>query len=151
MRNTSGFITMAVVVGLSIGLAALAPQGTTTQTPPVVRITVTGCVEPAGQATAGDSRKADTTYVLTDAKSGQSGQATGTSGTASAQPSSTYRLNASDATLLPQVGHQVEIVAIIEEPGIPTLVGTSGSSQSTANAPKLKVEQIKMIAAACPQ
>ena len=163
MKRTIGLITIAMAMDVSFELAAQGQQPATAQAPAVVRITVTGCVEPAAPS-ARDSSKTDTKYVLTDAKSeqsgqgpstgtkaGQSGQASGTGSTSSSPSSSTYRLNANDKTLGPQVGHHVEIVAVVEEPGTPTPVGTSGSAESTAAAPKLKVEQIKMIAATCPK
>jgi hypothetical protein len=155
LRNTIGFITMAMAVVASPQIAAQAGQGTTAQVTPVVRITVSGCVEASDQS-AGDAKKTDTKYTLTDAKSQttpkseQGGQTSGTGSQSGSQSSSTYRLNGSDATLDPQVGHQVEIVAVVEDPGTPTPVGTSGSSESTAKAPKLKVERIKVIAPTCP-
>jgi hypothetical protein len=40
-------------------------------------------------------------------------------------------------------------VAVVGKTGAPTLVGTSGSSQPTASAPTLKVEEIKVIRTAC--
>jgi hypothetical protein len=156
VRNTIGFITMAMAVVASPQIAAQAGQGAPAQVTPVVRITVSGCVEASDQS-AVDDKKIDTKYTLTDAKSrtnsksGQGGQTSGTGSQAGSQSSSTYRLNGSSAaTLEPEVGHQVEIVAIVEDPGTPTPVGTSGSSESTAKAPKLKVEQIKVIAPTCP-
>jgi len=150
VRKTIGFITTALVISVSLALAAQARQRPTAQAPAVVRITVTGCVEPSAQP-AGDAIKIDTKYVLSDAKPGQNGQASRTGSTSGSSPSGTYRLNARDATLGPQVGHQVEIVAVVEEPGTPTPVGTSGSPESTAKAPKLRVERIKMVSATCPK
>jgi hypothetical protein len=81
--------------------------------------------------------------MLTDAKSGKkdADAPTGTTGSTATSPAnaSTYRLSASDSTLSPEVGHQVEIVAMVEDPGA-----------APATAPKLKVEKIRMIAVPCP-
>jgi hypothetical protein len=107
---------------------------------PVADITIVGCVEPADSTTAA-GRTVDTKYMLTNSKSGtnnSSRETAGTSGSTSNTPAaSTYQLDATDATITPEIGHEVEIVAVAPaaEPG--------------AKAPKLKVQKIKMVAMKC--
>jgi hypothetical protein len=133
-----------------VALAAIACAGcrrdnaakaeSTAQVVPAADITVVGCVEPADRAPAGavgTSGSGDSSYVLTDAHQSGSSGATGTSGSSTAS-ARTYRLDASDATLAPEVGHQVEIVAAAPEP------------DSSGRAPKIKVATIKMVAVPCP-
>jgi len=48
--------------------------------------------------------------------------------------------------LKPDVGHQVEIVAVVEPP-----LTTRNTARAADSAPKLKVETIRIIAPACPQ
>jgi hypothetical protein len=153
MKMSIGSITLAAVACAAVGVSA---QTQTPKVEPGASVTIIGCVEPSDQASGGSARKSDTKYMLTHAKSGKSGSkdstgTTGTTGTSSgSQTASTYRLEGKDASLTPEVGHQVEIVAIVAEPDSAT-TGTSGSSSATAQAPKLRVETVRMIAAACPE
>jgi hypothetical protein len=64
---------------------------------------------------------------------------------------STYRLDADEAKLSPHVGHKVEITGTVENAaGASTPSATSATAAlSVANAPKLKVDAVKMIAANC--
>src|SRR5258706_10235167 len=119
---------------------------------PVAHVTVIGCVEPSDSRANGPSGSADAKYMLTDARAGGSAansanRTAGTTGTSgpqtSQQTSSTYRLegkNGKDDEITPHVAHQVEIVAIEE-------VVPAGSAKPAA--PKLKVEEIKMIGLKC--
>jgi hypothetical protein len=108
---------------------------------PIAHVTIVGCVQPSDSTATNAAGVNDTKYMLTNARS--------SSGDAKA--ASAYRLNASDATLSAEVGHQVEIVAVVDDPQpAPAPAGTSGSSSAKAPAPKLKVETIKMIAVPCP-
>jgi hypothetical protein len=106
---------------------------------PVAAVTIVGCVQPSDATATNADGVNDTKYMLTNAKSNSD----------DAKAASAHRLNASDATLSPEVGHQVEIVAVVDDPQ-PTPTGTSGSSSAKATAPKLKVEKIQMIAVRCP-
>jgi hypothetical protein len=121
---------------------------------PVAQITIVGCVQPADQTATNAVGSNDTKYMLTHAKSGNrdANAPTGTSGssTGSRPSAGTYRLNGSDTTLSPEVGHQVEIVAVVEDREA-TPAGTAGRPGTAAPAPKLKVETIKMIAVPCPE
>jgi hypothetical protein len=75
---------------------------------------------------------------------------TGTSGTTSAEATATtdrmYRLDGKQDDLNPHVGHKVEVSGTIAD--IPT--APAGATSST-NAPRLRVESIKMIDASCPR
>jgi hypothetical protein len=77
---------------------------------------------------------------------------TGTSGSAGAGASSaptagSYRLNADDSKLSPHVGHKVELTGTIEDEAASPRA--SSASSSAPNAPRFKVEDVKMIAASC--
>jgi hypothetical protein len=148
-RSIYAATATAIACG-AIGLAAQTKRDAS-QTPPVARITVIGCVEPADQSTA---KSRDSKYKLSHAKSGKtdSTQATGTTGSASQSTApTTYHLdNAKNSTLAEDVGNQVEIVAVIET-DTTTPTGTAGSNSAAANEPSLKVETIRVISTTCPQ
>jgi hypothetical protein len=86
-------------------------------------------------------------FLLTNAAVSTSGTA-GTAGTTppSTAVSSEYRLDADDAKLTPHVGHKVEITGTPEQPSSTT----QPPAASAANAPKLKVDNVKMVASTCP-
>ncbi len=147
----------AIVLGVSVGLLAQetpAPQ-TPSKSTAAKTVTVTGCIAKAeaptgtaGAAGAGAATAKETKFVLNNA----SASASGTAGTAGAtSPAATaiaseYRLDADDAKLTPHVGHKVEITGTVEE--------TKGATEapaaaSAANAPKLKVDNVKMVSPSC--
>jgi len=116
---------------------------------------VTGCIQKAAQAPTGTSGTAaagsamkEPQFVLANA----SLSASGTTGTAGSTPppvtavASEYRLDADEAKLTPHVGHKVEITGTPE--AAPR--ATQPPAASAANAPKLKVDSIKMVATTCP-
>jgi hypothetical protein len=133
------------------------------QSPPVSRppespkndqITVAGCIEqsqaqastkePSTTGTSGTSGKASGTskvskFILTNPKLQGASAGAPNSSTASSSPASggIYQLDARDSKLSPLVGHQVEVTGSIKG-------GSSGP-----DAPKLKVENIKMISTSC--
>jgi hypothetical protein len=58
----------------------------------------------------------------------------------SASPAvSSYRLDADDSKLAPHVGHKVEITGSLDR----------ASSSSPSSSPRLKVDNVKMIASSC--
>ena len=141
---------------LAVGIVlAQAPQAAESSTAGK-SITVTGCVQRAETASTGTSgaagapaAAAETKFVLKNAMAsasatGAAGTA-GTAGTASDASSvaSEYRLDADDAKLSPHVGHKVEITGTAPKP-------SSAAQPSAASAPKLKVDNVKMISATCP-
>lgn len=165
MSRTLAAVTLAV-----LACAACKGRGTndsttrtteTAQAAPAAEITVIGCVQPSDRSapgTAGTSgHTADASFVLTRAipapnSSGASGsaagsnQSTGTSGsTSGSQPVTAYPLDTNAATLAPQVGHEVEIVALVEPPDCTAPAGSGASATSQTASPRLKVETIRMI------
>ncbi|PYQ75415.1 MAG: hypothetical protein DMG04_07295 [Acidobacteria bacterium] len=144
----------ATVFGLAAVLAGAQDAPQTRQNSAGKSITVTGCIQRAEQATTGTSGRSaanrgtsETKFLLTNAAMSTSGT-TGTAGTTSRSTAalSEYRLDADDAKLTPHVGHKVEITGTTEQP--PST--TQPPAASAANAPKLKVDNVKMIASTCP-
>ncbi len=132
----------------------------TPQSPPVSRppespkndqLTVTGCIEQSqAQASTkepsatGTSGKASGTskvskFILTNPKLQGASAGAPNSSTSSSSPASggMYQLDARDSKLSPHVGHQVEVTGSIK------------GGSSSPDAPKLKVENIKMISTSC--
>jgi hypothetical protein len=141
----------ATVVSLAVGLEAQQSPQQTPQSSSAKTITVSGCIQRATAAPTGTSGTTsatqpagETKFVLTNAAAGT----TGTSGTApsAAAVASEYRLDADDAKLTPHVGHKVEISGTVERPS----AGTQPPAASAANAPKLKVDSVKMVSSTCP-
>ena len=159
MRLRTWSATCAIVLGVSVGILAqdaAAPQ-TPSKSAAAKAITVTGCVAKAQQAataptgTAGAAGAAatekETKFVLSSAAISPSATA-GTAG-ATTPPTtavaSEYRLDGDDAKLTPHVGHKVEITGTVEE----SKGATQAPAASAANAPKLKVDNLKMVAPSC--
>jgi hypothetical protein len=139
----------------SLGIVAqdgLSAQ-TSSQSTSAKTITVTGCVNrsqqtPTGTTGTSGATSKETKFVLTNASHSTSGT-TGTSG-ATTPPAtaiaSEYRLDSDDAKLIPHVGHKVEITGTVEQP-----TGTEQKpAASAANAPTLKVDNVKMVSTTCP-
>jgi hypothetical protein len=64
-----------------------------------------------------------------------------------------YRLDASDAKLAPHVGHKVEITGTLDSASASSSASTpppTATASGSSNAPKLKVDDVKMVAATCP-
>src|SRR4029077_5412723 len=137
----------AITFGLAVGLVAQTPQST-----PAKNITVSGCIQRATESPTGTSGTTGAAPGMNETKfllTGAAMSPTGTTGTAGTPPStavaSEYRLDADDATLTPHVGHKVEISGAIQEATSTTTPPTA----SAANAPKLKVNSVRMIASTC--
>jgi hypothetical protein len=135
---------------MTVALAAQNPPSSTqppgSQVTAVKTVTVTGCLKPFQPAatTTTSSTTMQPKFVLTNLVTTPTGT-TGTSGgtaTASSVTITEYRLDFDEAKLTPHVGHKIEIsgtpVIVTATPALPAGVGT------------LKVENVKMIAAACP-
>ena len=159
MRLRTWSATCAIVLGVSVGILAqdaAAPQ-TPSKSAAAKTITVTGCVAKAQQAasaptgTAGAAGAAATEKETKFVLSGAAISPSATAGTAGATTPSTtavaseYRLDADDAKLTPHVGHKVEITGTVDEPK----GATQAPAASAANAPKLKVDNLKMVAPSC--
>ena len=81
------------------------------------------------------------------ATSGSGGAAA--AGGASATKS--YRLDGSESTLTPHVGHKVEITGTLDEqrPASAAAAGATGAG-ANASAGTLKVDSVKMVSTTCP-
>jgi len=143
----------AIVLGVSVGMLAQdapAPQAGA-KSSAAKTITVTGCVakaQPAATGTAGATgaaaAKDDTKFVLSNAAMSPSGTA-GTAGAPATAIASEYKLDGDDAKLTPHVGHKVEITGTVQE----SKGATEAPAASAANAPKLKVDNLKMVSPSC--
>ena len=112
------------------------------------RVTVTGCIERADQM-AGNS--ATTTvdslsYVLIRPQADKPIATSGTATEHNAALDRMYRLDGKQEELNPHVGHKVEVTGTVAE----TPTAPAGATSST-NAPRLKVEAVKMIEPSCPR
>jgi len=150
----------AIVLGVTAAALAQNPPSSSPSQPPSASggadkaITVTGCVQQAKSAPTGTTGSTspsasanETKFVLTNAAISPSGSTAGTAGSPSSTAvASEYRLDADDAKLTSHVGHKVEITGTIDQPSR----ATQPPAASAANAPKLKVDSVKMIAATCP-
>ena len=135
------------------------------------RVTITGCVERADQMNASGGSSAGASvdsleFVLVKAETIAPAGSTARAGTsagsaaASSTPSSVgttgrgsapiYRLNASVDKLNPHVGHKVEVIGT-REASAPGAAANAAdpANPSTATAPRLIVESVKMIADSC--
>jgi hypothetical protein len=163
IRNV-GVMTLAAIACAAIGVAAQQGYGAPQSENTSGRVTVIGCIQPADATaigTSGMSGESDTTkYMLTNARKSPSDMSSSSSSESGMSPGShkslTYRLDAEDSTLSPHVGHQVQIVATIDQSSTSSsesatgTSGTSGSSAPSGPVPKLKVESVKMLSATCP-
>jgi hypothetical protein len=150
------FLAGAFAALVSVSLAAQAPA----QQPQITdTVTIEGCIQHSVQApsaTAGATGTAGTTatggpFILANAmKSTSTPGATSTSGSSAASTAivSTYRLDADDSKLSPHVGHKVEITGTLDDRE-ETSTSPSRSAATAISSPKLKVENVRMIAVAC--
>jgi hypothetical protein len=146
--------------GLFAVLASAMAINLSAQTPPTAadqpsarpstddKVTVTGCLErskesasPTGTTGTAAGASASSKFMLNNVTSTPS--ATGTAGTTGAATASSYRLDGEDSKLTPHVGHKIEITGTVAKEASAT--GTAMS----ASAPKLKVEDVKMISDSC--
>lgn len=147
----------AVILAVAVAFAAAqTPQSSPmSQASSAKKITVTGCIEKAAHTPKGTSGMSgtmssglETKFKLTNVALSTSGTA-GTSGMypESGTVASEYHLDAADAKLAPHVGHKVEITGTLEKSKDTMAQPQAGSA---VNAPKLKVEKVKMISTTCP-
>jgi hypothetical protein len=103
------------------------------------KLTVTGCIQRSAQsavpgATGTAGAKSESSFMLNNIS-----KPTGTAGAASTSTASSYALDADDSKLAPHVGHKVEISGSLDQAG----------SSRAGSAPKLKVDNVKMISTSC--
>jgi len=162
--NERTWSAACVAATFAFSAALIAQSPPPSQPPPsssskAGTVTVTGCIERANSAgTTGTSGTAGASaggFILANATMGSSSAtsspttppaAAGTSMSKGSQ----YRLDADDAKLSPHVGHKVEVTGTVEPSSSapPAAAGTATGS-SAANAPKLKVDSVKMVSASC--
>jgi hypothetical protein len=151
----------AIALGATAAVLAQAPPSSqaSPQSTAARTITVSGCVQRAQQmgttGTSGTTTSGTTTpsasdikFVLTNASLSATG-ATGTSGTtapATTSIASEYKLDTTESTLTPHVGHKVEVTGTVEAMSRPE----QKPPASAANAPTLKVNNVKMVSTTCP-
>jgi len=86
-------------------------------------------------------------FMLSNASAAGAGAPVATSGAAGAAAGAkaSYRLDGTESTLTPHVGHKVEITGTLEE-------RPASSAAGGANAPAgtLKVDSVKMVSTTCP-
>jgi hypothetical protein len=91
-------------------------------------------------------------FMLTNASAAGAGApvATSGSGAGAASAKASYRLDGTESTLTPHVGHKVEITGTVEEarPAAPAAGGASASANAPAGT--LKVDSVKMVSTTCP-
>jgi hypothetical protein len=93
-------------------------------------------------------------FMLTNASAAGAGAAVATSGSgagAAAGAKASYRLDGTESTLTPHVGHKVEITGTVEEQrSASAAAGGAASGSSNAPAAMLKVDSVKMVSTTCP-
>jgi hypothetical protein len=173
----SGFLA-AIVCAVTVGLVAQAPPSSSASQS-AKKVTFSGCIERApSESGSTASTSASPAFILANASPAASGSGSasgstspsgsvGTSGAAKA--AAKYRLEADASKLSPHVGHKVEITGTVEEQsgsgssrsgtttsGTTTSgttasgTTTSGTSSASAmDAPKLKVDSVKMVSSTC--
>jgi len=138
----------------------------TTQTPPASttagradadkKMTISGCIERQPASAAAVTGAPTMPFTLTNASAAGAGAAVATSGNAGASAAKSYRLDGTESTLAPHVGHKVEITGTVQDqPGSAAAgagAGASASASASSNAPaaRLKVDSVKMVSTTCP-
>jgi len=148
-RIWSGSVA-AITFGLAVGLAAQSQP--TSQDTSAKNVTVTGCIERATASptgTTGSTSAApatrDAQFVLKNTASSASSSTPAAGAAPSTAVASEYRLDADDVKLTPHVGHKVEITGTVE----PSTAAPESSAASKMSGPKLKVNNVRMIAPTC--
>jgi len=147
-------IVMSAAFALACAAGVAAQEPTSAQSNRAIpgTITVTGCVERADQVAGSTTAAAvvdSLTFMLIHAEKGTAAEAkpTATSGTKDQGKGTSYKLDADVATLNPHVGQKVEVTGTLLAQTATTADASDPSS--AANAPRLKVENIKMVSDTC--
>jgi hypothetical protein len=148
--QSSMFVAAACALTVSVSAQTPPPAGVTQPTFGAdKKVTITGCLERSKESTASDR----TTFMLNNIvpSSPAAPAATGTAGTSGSEKApraTSYRLDGEDSKLSPHVGHKMEITGTVEDKPM-SATGTPVASGSGTEAPKFKVETVKMIASSC--
>jgi hypothetical protein len=172
MSNRRGLVPVLAVLILSTTFAAIVAATASAAAGQAASrsnarnaVTVIGCVRNPDESVVGTSGHTDPVVAGTAGLSSSSPNDTsikfmlvnvtpgstsedivGTSGTKSGSAPLGYRLDGDAQTLSPHVGHKVEIVATVANPG-----STSAPENSSIliNAPRLKVISVRTLASTC--
>jgi hypothetical protein len=168
-QNWKSIVGIVVASGFAVALHAQT-AATPAQNASPAKVTLTGCVERADQvassgasATTVDSLSFVLMHASKDGAAESRSEAVGTSGTASTPASGAastpatgaasaakgdmYRLDADVAKLNPHVGHKVEVTGVLDSAAAGAAAATDPPSRE--NAPRMKVESVKMLAETC--
>jgi hypothetical protein len=91
-------------------------------------------------------------FMLTNAAAAGAGAPVATSGSGAASSAkASYRLDGTESTLTPHVGHKVEITGTLDEQR-PASAAAGGAASASAATPAgtLKVDSVKMVSTTCP-
>ena len=135
----------------------------TTQTPPASaqagrstaekKVTYSGCIERQPASAAAVTGAPTMPFMLTNASAAGAAApvATSGSGAGAASAKASYRLDGTESTLTPHVGHKVEITGSLDEQRSGS-AAAGGATSAAANAPAgtLKVDSVKMVSTTCP-
>jgi hypothetical protein len=150
--SSRNLLISALAIGSALTLQAQTPTSKEANRTIPGAITVTGCVERADQvsapATVGTTVDS-LSFVLIHAVTGTAAdrQVSGTSGTKANAKDRMYRLDSDTSKLNPHVGHKVEVTGTLDAAAATT--ASNPDSSSAANAPKLRVERMKMVSETC--
>lgn len=117
------------------------------------KVTYSGCIERQPASAAAVTGTPTMPFTLTNASSAGAGAPVATSGTGAgaAAAKMSYRLDGTESTLTPHVGHKVEITGTLEEQRpASAAAGATTSASSNTPAGTLKVDSVKMVSTTCP-
>jgi len=116
-------------------------------------VTIAGCIERQPASAAAVTGAPTMPFMLTNASAAAAGAAVATTGSgagAGAAGKASYRLDGTESTLTPHVGHKVEITGTVEEQRPASAAGGASSASANAPAGTLKVDSLKMVSTTCP-
>ena len=115
------------------------------------KVTYSGCIERQPASAAAVTGAPSMPFMLSNASAAGAGAPVATSGAGGAAPSTkaSYRLDGTESTLTPHVGHKVEITGTLEEQR-PASAAAGGATSATTPAGTLKVDSVKMVSTTCP-
>ena len=117
------------------------------------KVTIAGCIERQPASAAAVTGAPTMPFMLTNASAAAAGAAVATTGSgagAGAAGKASYRLDGTESTLTPHVGHKVEITGTVEEQRPASAAGGASSASANAPAGTLKVDSLKMVSTTCP-
>jgi hypothetical protein len=115
------------------------------------KVTFSGCIERQPASAAAVTGAPTMPFMLTNASAGAAAPVATSGGGAGAASAAkvSYRLDGTETTLTPHVGHKVEITGTVEEQR-PASAAGGASASSNAPAGTLKVDSVKMVSTTCP-